>query len=77
MVCTSILRQQRSFGQIRVVGHQFDTGRFRAFACKPLRMITVGDVQQFANSIEHLADASRSNPSVNQGEGIAGILGLA
>ena len=43
-----------------VRAYQFDAGRFRAFAGKPLRMITVGDVQGFADSIEHLADASRA-----------------
>ena len=40
--------------------YQFDADRFRAFAGKPLRMITVGTVQAFADSIEHLADASRA-----------------
>ncbi len=40
--------------------YQFDADRFRAFAGKPLRMITVGDVQTFADSIDHLADASRA-----------------
>ncbi len=43
-----------------VRAYQFDADRFRAFAGKPLRMITVGDVQGFADSIEHLADASRA-----------------
>ena len=40
--------------------YEFDADRFRTFAGKPLRMVTVGDVQGFADSIEHLADASRA-----------------
>ncbi len=40
--------------------YEFDADRFCAYVGKPLRMITVGTVQAFADSIEHLADASRA-----------------
>ena len=46
--------------QTTVRAYEFDADRFRTFAGKPLRMVTVGDVQGFADSIEHLADASRA-----------------
>ncbi len=38
-----------------------DADRFRAFVVgKPLRLVTVGDVQNFSDSLAHLADASRA-----------------
>ncbi len=40
--------------------YQSDADRFRAFVAKPLRMVTVGDVQNFSDSLAHLADASRA-----------------
>ena len=35
-------------------------GRFLALACKPLAAVTVGDVQDFADSMAHLAPRSRN-----------------
>ncbi len=43
-----------------VRAYQADADRFRAFVAKPLRMVTVGDVQDFSDSLAHLADASRA-----------------
>ena len=43
-----------------VRAYEFDADRFRAFVDKPLRMVTVGDVQEFSDSLAHLADASRA-----------------
>ena len=40
--------------------YQADANRFRAFVAKPLRVVTVGDVQNFSDSHAHLADASRA-----------------
>ncbi len=40
--------------------YQADADRFCAFVAKPLRMVTVGDVQAFSDSLAHLADASRA-----------------
>ena len=39
--------------------YQSDADRFRAYTAKPLREVTVGDVQDFSDSLAHLADASR------------------
>ena len=43
-----------------VRAYQADADRFCAFVTKPLRMVTVGDVQAFSDSLAHLADASRA-----------------
>jgi integrase/recombinase XerD len=43
-----------------VRAYQADVDRFRAYVAKPLRMVTVGDVQDFSDSLAHLADASRA-----------------
>ncbi len=43
-----------------VRAYQADADRFRAFVGKPLRIVTVGDVQNFSDSLAHLADASRA-----------------
>jgi integrase/recombinase XerD len=40
--------------------YECDVGRFRAFVAKPLRMVMVGDVQEFSDSLARLADASRA-----------------
>ena len=40
--------------------YQFDADRFRAYTAKPLRMVMVGDVQNFSDSLAHLANASRA-----------------
>ena len=40
--------------------YQGDANRFRAFVAKPLRVVTVADVQNFSDSHAHLADASRA-----------------
>ena len=37
-----------------------DVGRFRAFVATPLRTVRLADVQSFADSLEHLSDASRA-----------------
>lgn len=40
--------------------YQADVGKFLAFVGKPLRAVTLADVQAFENSITSLADTSRS-----------------
>jgi integrase/recombinase XerD len=41
-------------------GYAIDLRAFRAFTDKPLRTITVGDVQDFAESLAHLAPATQA-----------------
>ncbi len=43
-----------------VRAYQADADRFCAYVAKPLRMVTVGDLQAFSDSLAHLADASRT-----------------
>jgi integrase/recombinase XerD len=40
--------------------YRFDVEHFRAFVAKPLRQVTLGDVQAFADSLESLAPATRA-----------------
>src|SRR5712692_5673256 len=41
-------------------GYTLDVRRFRAFTGKPLGLVTLGDLQGFADSLGHLAPSSRA-----------------
>ena len=43
-----------------VRAYEADAERFHAYVGKPLRAVTVGDVQAFSDTLEDLADASRA-----------------
>jgi integrase/recombinase XerD len=47
-------------GANTAAAYRFEAGRFQAFAQKPLGAVTLGDVQAFADSMEHLKPASRA-----------------